>query len=71
MAISTDLYDKVLIFTITRDGSISQLPILILSISIFLTQNIGDIDILYCSPVWPIHIFIIASKVVSDIIVIS
>ena len=29
------------------------------TISIFLTQNIGDIDIdiLYCSALWPTHVF--------------
>ena len=35
-------------------GTISPLPI-----SIFLTQNIGDIDIdiLYCCALWPTYIF--------------
>jgi len=41
------------------------------TISIYLTQNIGnsdiDIDILYCSALWPTHI---ASKVVNDVNVI-
>ena len=36
-----------------RGGSISPLPILI-----FLTQNIGGIDILYCSILWPTHTFL-------------
>ena len=26
-------------------------------ISIFLTQNIGNIDILYCSALWPTYVF--------------
>ena len=31
--------------------------ILPLLISISVTQNIGNIDIIYCSAFWPIHIF--------------
>jgi len=37
---------------IIRGGSISPLPM-----SIFLTQNIGDIDILYCSACLPTYAF--------------
>ena len=40
------------------------------TISIFLTQNIGDIDIFYCSVLWLTHIIIIARKVVNDVSVI-
>jgi len=42
------------------------------TISTFLTPNIGDIDIdiLYCRALWPTHIFIIVSKIVSDVNVI-
>jgi len=46
-------FDKINVMAI-GGGSISHLPI-----SIFLIQNIGDIDIdiLYCSALWPTDIF--------------
>ena len=59
MVISTHLYS-----IHVRGGSMSPWPISI-TILIFLTEDIGDIDILYCSALWPTHIqyFIIAGKV--------